>query len=219
MVARSKMGNLLILALILLAVYAAETATTHFFGDQTLAPLLSVLACTILVFRNSPNFILFSIPFLAAETYWLITDSSIFPLVRTSTMVVGALLAYWTCRQRVAVQDQLDEVDMILRKVDTPWVLCDRLGNIQRIGSKAAQLIGSQPEDLTGTSFFSRFGGGPSKGELIQKFLKAADSRSSVEHIEFGLTGSSALTFLSSFIPLQTKEGVGILAILQPKSS
>ena len=106
----------MILALLFLAVNGMETATSFFFGDQTLAPLLSILSCTVLVVRSSPNLVLFSVPFFAAETYWLIMESSIFPLIRTGTMVAGGLLAYWTCRQRVAVQDQLDEVDPILAK-------------------------------------------------------------------------------------------------------
>lgn len=197
----------------LLAVWSIEQGTTAVLGDQTLAPILSILACAILVFFESPRLILVAIPCFALETYLLIMDSSKYPAVRTTTMIVGGLLAYWACRQRKSLRSQISETDMILNKLDAPWALCDRAGNIQRISSKAADLAGSAPDRMLGISFFSKFGGGASKGEIIQKFLRSADLRETADSITLVPSDRTTVTVKASFVPLQTRDGAGVLVI------
>lgn len=199
-----------------LAIYGTEVAVTFFFGDQTLAPLLSVLCCATLVFLGSPRTILAAIPFFAAESYLLIMDSSKYPLIRTTTMVVGGLLAFWACRQKRKLEDRISEVELVLSKMTTPWILCDRSGSIRRLSTSASELAGAGFKDLEGTSFFSRFSGGPSKGELIQKFLRAADSRLPVDRVGLNLADRPNLQTDASFIPVQTREGIGILVVFSP---
>lgn len=211
-------GLFFLLLMMVLAVWGAEQATTATFGDQTLAPILCILACAILVFLESPRLILFAIPCFALETYLLIMDSSIYPAIRTTTMIVGGLLAYWACRQRKALKAQVRETDMILNKLDTPWALCDRSGNIQRVSSKAADLAGSAPDQMLGISFFSKFGGGPSKGELIQKFLRSADSREAADPIFLVPNDRAPCPLKAAFVPVQTKDGIGVLTIFGDSS-
>lgn len=209
---------MVLLAAGLIFVWAVEAGVTHAFGDQTLAPLLSILVLVTFVFIGSPRLILVSIPFFAALTFLLIKDSSKYPFIRTTTMVLGGFLAYWTARQRYILEGRLSEIDMILSKMQTSWILCDRSGSIRRMSTPAAQLAQANFKDLEGTSFFSKFSAGPSKGELIQKFLKAADSRMSVDRVGLNLVDRPGSHTDASFIPVQTKEGTGILVVLSAQS-
>lgn len=208
--------NAALLAAALIFVYATEQGVARFFGDQTLAPLLSILCCVAFIFVGSPSLILAAIPLLASLTYLLIMDSSKYPLIRTATMVMGGALAYWGCRQRKDLAQRVSEVDMILLKMQTPWVLCDRSGNILRISSAAVQLAGVNPKDIEGTSFFSIFSGGSSKGELIQNFLQASDARSQVEKYSLTPPNRPGVFFQAALIPLQVAEGFAILVIITP---
>jgi len=201
------------------AIYGIERAVGFFYSDQTLAPVLSILCFAILVFFGSSRLILVAIPLFALESYLLIRDLSAYPHIRTISVGMGGLLAYWTCRQKQNLEERISEVDMILSKMQTPWILCDRSGNIRRMSTPAAQLAQANFKDLEGSSFFSKFSGGPSKGELIQKFLKAADSRITVDRVGLNLSDHPGFHADASFVPLQTKEGVGILVILSPNSS
>ena len=47
-----------LLGLMVGLIYGIETVVTHLFGDQTLAPLLSILCCAALVILGSPAMIL-----------------------------------------------------------------------------------------------------------------------------------------------------------------
>lgn len=206
-------GLFFLLVVMVMLVWGLEQATTAVFGDQTLAPILSILACAIFVFFESPRLILLAIPCFALETYLLIMDSSIYPAIRTSTMITGGLLAYWACQQRKALKSLIGETDMILNELNSPWVLCDRSGNIQRISSKAADLAGSAPDRMLGISFFSKFGGGASKGEIIQKFLRSADLRETADSVSLVPSDRTTVTVKASFVPMQTRDGAGVLVI------
>lgn len=196
-------------------VYATEWVVSYFFGDQTLAPLLSILFCVALVFLGSPRLILVAIPLFALLTYLLIMDYSKYPMIRTATMMIGGLLAYWSCRQRKSLAQKISEVDIILSKVEAPWILCDRSGNIRQMSEAAARLAGVTLKQVEGTSFFSVFSSGPSKGELIQKFLQAADAHSVVEKYSLAPPARPGTFFHGSLIPLQVPEGLGILALIR----
>lgn len=200
------------------AIYGIERAVSLLYTDQTLAPVLSILCFAILIFFGSPRLILVAIPLFALESYLLIRGLSAYPHIRTISVVMGGLLAYWACRQRQNLEERINEMDTILSKMQTPWILCDRSGNIRRMSTPAAQLARANFKDLEGTSFFSKFSGGPSKGELIQKFLKAADSRIAVDRVGLNVADQPGSYIGASFIPIQTKEGTGILVILSPQS-
>jgi len=213
---RPLLSKVLLLVSLVALIGGIEHATTCFFGDQTLTPLLSILCCAALIFLGSPRLILAAIPLFALVSYLLIMDVSKYPLIRTSTMVVGGLLAYWACCQKTGLENQIFEVETVLSKIRIPWILCDRSGNIRRMSTPAEELAQANFKDLEGTSFFAKFSAGTSKGELIRKFLKTADSRTPVEKLSITIATTPARTLDASFIPILTREGPGILVILSP---
>lgn len=214
----SFLKKIFLLVVMAAAIYGIERGVSLIYTDQTLAPVLSILCFAILIFVGSPRLILVAIPLFALESYLLIRGISAYPHIRTISLVLGGLLAYWACRQKVILEARISEMDIILSKIQTPWILCDRSGSIRRMSTPAAQLARANFKDLEGSSFFSKFSGGPSKGELIQKFLKAADSRIAVDRVGLNVVNQPGSYTDASFIPIQTKEGTGILVILSPQS-
>ena len=206
----------LILLAISASIYAIDAGVAAVFGEQTLAPVLSILCFGGLIFFGSPRLILVSIPLFAAESYWIIQDVSIYPLIRTFTVMVGGSIAFWASLQRQSLESRLSELDLILAKLQAPWILCDRSGNIRRMSTPAAEIARANFKDLEGTSFFAKFTAGPSKGELIQKFLQTADSRATVEKFVLSTPENPGCLFDSSFVPIQTREGSGILVVFSP---
>jgi len=197
-------------------IYGLDRAVAYFYSEQTLAPVLAILCLAGLIFTGSPRLILFAIPLFAAESYWIIRDSSMYPHIRTISVVLGGLLAFWASLQKKSLEDRLAELDLILEKLQAPWILCDRSGNIRRMSTPAVELAQANFKDLEGTSFFSKFSADASKGELVQKFLKTADSRALVEKLFLTVATTPARTLGASFIPIQTREGPGILVVLSP---
>ena len=207
-------SKFLILVALAASIYGVDRAVAYFYGEQTLAPVLSILYFGGLIFVGSPRLILVAIPLFAAESYWIIRDTSMYPHIRTVSVVLGGLIAYWACIQRRSLEARLAELDLILAKLHAPWILCDRSGNIRRISTPAAELAQANLKDLEGTSFFAKFTAGPSKGELIQKFLQTADSRAPVEKFVLSTPENPGRLFDSSFVPVQTREGPGILVVI-----
>ena len=196
------------------SIYGVDRAVAYFYSEQTLAPVLAILCFGGLIFLGSPRLILVAIPLFAAESYWIIRDTSMYPHIRTVSVVLGGLIAYWACVQRRSLEARLAELDLILAKLHAPWILCDRSGNIRRMSTPAAEIAQANFKDLEGTSFFAKFTAGPSKGELIQKFLQTADSRTPVEKFVLSIPQNPNRLFDSSFVPVQTREGPGILVVL-----
>jgi hypothetical protein len=200
-------------------IFGVDRAVAFFYSEQTLAPVLAILCFGSLIFLGSPGLILIAIPLFAAESYWMIRDSSMYPHIRTVSVVLGGLIAYWACLQRRSLEARLTELDLILTKLNAPWILCDRSGNIRRMSTPAAELAQANFKDLEGTSFFAKFTAGPSKGELIQNFLQTADSRAPVEKFVLSTPANPGRLFDSSFVPIQTREGPGILVILSKSNA
>lgn len=206
--------NSLLITAMLLFVYAVETGVTRFYGDQTLAPMLSVFCFVILIVVGTPNLILVSIPFFTAESYLLIMDASPYPLIRSATLTMTGLFAYWIARKNQKLRHRNDEVEMILSKMRDPWILCDRSGNILQLSASVAPIVNKSLKELEGTSFFSTFSAGYAKGEFIQKFLQAADSRIKVDNVGITVATQNTLLMESTFIPVETNSGSGILVFL-----
>jgi hypothetical protein len=212
-------SKFLILVALAASIYGIDRAVAYFYSEQTLAPVLAVLSFGGLIFVGSPRLILVAIPLFAAESYWIIRDTSMYPHIRTVSVVLGGLIAYWACVQRRSLEARLAELDLILAKLHAPWILCDRSGNIRRMSTPAAELAQANFKDLEGTSFFAKFTAGPSKGELIQKFLQTADSRTPVEKFVLSTPENPDRLFDSSFVPVQTREGPGILVVLSKSNA
>lgn len=212
-------GQIVTLVAMLAAIYAGDRAVAHFFREQTLAPVLAILCFGVLIFLGSPRLILVAIPLFALESLWLIHGLSAYPHIRTFSVVLGGLIAFWACGQKQKLEARLAELDLILEKLQTPWILCDRSGNILRLSSAAGNLAQIPPEQLRGLSFFSAFSAGASKGEMIQHFLKAADSRNPVEKYALTPAGKPGPSVDASFIPVVTRDGASILVIFASNHS
>ena len=209
----------LTLLTMMVTIYGVDRGVADLYGEQTLAPVLSILCLAGLIFAGSPRLILLATPLFSAESYWIIKDASMFPHIRTISVFLGGLLAYWACLQKKSLEDRLSELDLILAKLEAPWILCDRSGNILRMSTPAAELAQTSFKDLEGTSFFAKFSAGPSKGELVQRFLQTADSRALVEKLALSIATIPSRNLDASFIPIQSREGPTILIILSSKSS
>lgn len=199
-------------------IYLGDRAVAYFFKEQTLAPVLAILCFGFLVFLGSPRLILVAIPLFALESLWLIHEFSAYPHIRTISVALGGLIAFWACVQKQSLKSRLAELDMILDKLQTPWILCDRSGNILRLSASAGNLARISLEQLRGLSFFSVFSAGSAKGELIQHFLKAADSRRSVEKFALQPVGGSGHVIEASLVPVVTRDGGSILVIFAQHS-
>ncbi len=208
------------LPLVLLAfVWMVEVVVTRFFGDQTLAPLLSILSLTILAFFCSPRLILFVTPLFVAESYWLIFDNSDYPLVRSGTVILGGVLAAIVSSARLKLNLQYDNISSILRLLPVPWIQADATGNILSIGSTMLDLLDAPESKLLGTSFFSLFSTSDNRGEFIRLFLDAADNSTSRQDLQLNLTRPPHTHFHSSISPLPTSKGSSVLIIFHPIST
>jgi len=203
-----------LLVFMMASIYIVDGLVAYFYSEQTLAPVLAILCFGCLIFMGPPRLILIAIPLFATESYWIIQDAAKYPHIRTISVILGGLIAYLACSQRRCLEIRLAELDLILEKLQAPWILCDRSGNIRRISAPAAELAQTNLMDLVGTSFFSKFAAGPNKGELIQKFLQTADSRTPVERFILSTPENPARLITSSFVPVQTREGPSILVVL-----
>jgi PAS domain-containing protein len=208
------------LPLVFLAfVWGIEVCVTRFFGDQTLAPLLSILSLTILAFFCSPRLILFVTPLFVAASYWLIFDNSDYPLVRSGTVILGGVLAAIVSSARLKLNLQYNNISSILRLLPVPWIQTDSTGNILSIGSTMLDLLDTPESKLLGISFFSLFSTSDNRGEFIRLFLDAADNSTSHQNLAFSLTRPPRTHFTTSLNPLPTAKGSSVLIIFQPIST
>jgi len=207
------------LPLVLLAfVWGIEVGVTRFFGDQTLAPLLSILSLTILAFFSSPRLIFFVTPFFATESYLLIIDHSVYPLVRSSTVLLGGLLSVWLSSSRIKLHRQHVQMASILQLLPIPWIQVDGTGNILSIGRATLDILHLPEAQLLGIPFFSLFSTADNHGEFIRLFLDAADNSTSQPHISLCLTRPPHTRFSASIAPLSTPHTSSVLIIFHADS-
>jgi hypothetical protein len=199
-------------------VWGIEFVVTYFFGDQTLAPLLSILSLTILAFFCSPRLILFVTPFFVIESYFLIFDNSDYPLVRSGTVILGGVLAAIVGSARLKLNMQYSNISSILRLLPVPWIQTDGTGNILSIGNTMVDLLHAPESNLLGTSFFSLFSTSDNRGEFIRLFLDAADNSTSRQNLQLSLTRPPHTHFNASISPLSTSKGSSVLIIFKHSS-
>jgi len=198
----------------LVSVWGIEVVVTWLFGDQTLAPLLSILCLTILAFFCSPRLILFVTPFFVTESYFLIFHNSEYPLVRSGTVILGGALAVVVSSARLELGRQHENISSILRLLPTPWIQSDGTGNILSIGPAMLDILHLQESRLIGTSFFPLFSTSDNRGEFIRLFLDAADNSTPHQDLLLSLTRPPYTHFHSSISPLPTSTGSSVLIIL-----
>jgi len=208
-----------LLPLVLLAfVWGIEVVVTRLFGDQTLAPLLSILSLSILALSCSPRLIFFTTPFFVTESYLLIVDHSAYPLVRASTVILGGLLAIWLSSSRIKLHRQQVQMASILQLLPIPWIQTDGTGNILSVGRTALNMFHLSESQLLGIPFFSLFSSADNRGEFIRLFLDAVDNSTAHPHISLCLTRPPHTHFNASISPLSTSKGSSVLIILQADS-
>ncbi|MFA9196408.1 MAG: hypothetical protein ACEQSM_02215 [Aliarcobacter sp.] len=194
-------------------VWGIEVVVSRFFGDQTLAPLLSILSLTILAFFCSPRLILFVTPFFVTESYFLILHSSDYPLVRSGTVILGGLLAAFVSSARLKLNRQNDNISSILRLLPLPWLQADCTGNILSIGRALLDILHLKESQLVDTSFFSLFSTSDNRGEFIRLFLDAADKSIPRQNLQLNLARPPHTHFNASISPLSTSKGSSVLII------
>jgi PAS domain-containing protein len=200
-------------------VMGVESGATHFFGHQTLAPLLSILSLSILAFFCTPQLLFVSTPLFMLLSYQLIRDHSPYPLVRTFTVLLGGILAVWVGSSREKLQRQQAEIETILSLMPLPWLLADSSGNILRISSALQKNLGPSRSNLINTSFFSLFSAAQNRGEFIRLFLDTADNNITHPGLNLTLANPPHTRFVAVLSSLPYASGHSVLIILNPSSS
>lgn len=137
------------------AVLAIELLVAGIFGGQTLAPLLSMISFVIIASIFSYQFTLFSILPFCFLSYWLISDSSQYPIIRTVALGVAGLIAAWASWQKGRLSRQMSEFEVVILNLPMPWILSDPNGNVLRVSPLFASLVGKTQEELLGVPHFS----------------------------------------------------------------
>ena len=209
---------ILVLAFGLGLVAGLDRGVAFLFGEQTLAPLVSVLVLAVFSFFLTPAQILVAIPLFAFESFVLIREASAYPLVRTATVVLGGALAWAVRTERLKISAQLKEVDALLSQLPAPWLMLDSSGNILQASRAAVATIGMNLSELQAVSFSYLFSPGEKKGDFIQTFLKVVDHHQGVPGLEL-ISRQSGQAYFASLAPLTTPRGTSVLVVLSPNKS
>ena len=199
--------------------WGIESLTTRLFGHQTLAPMLSILSLSILAFYCSSRLVLLFTPLFILLSYLLIREHSIYPLVRSFTVLLGGVLAVWVCSSREKLQRQQSEIETIVNLIPIPWLLADSSGNILRISSALQKLLGLSCSNLINTSFFSLFSAAQNRGEFIRLFLDTADNSVAHPGLNLTLANPPHTRFIAALSALPSTSGHSVFIILNPSSS
>jgi len=200
-------------------VWGIESAATHLFGPQTLAPLLSILSLSILAFYCSPRPLLIATLLFMILTYLLIRDHSVYPLVRTFTVLLGGILAVLVSSSRNRLQLQQSEIEAIVNLLPIPWMLADASGNLLRIGPELQKLLGSSHSNLVNTSFFALFSTVQNRDKFIRFFLETSNHSIPHSGLHLSLVNPPHTRFVAVLSSLPSPSGHSILIILNPSSS
>jgi len=209
----------LILFIIVALVIGVELSVSRLFGNQTLTPLLSIAVLAGLAYFFSFRQVLLSIPLFTCLSYFMIRGSSEYPLVRSSTVLAGGIVALWASRQRSRLSSQVQEVEAVLQSLPVPWLLSDVLGVITRHSAKLVDLS-DVGQELVGTSFFSYFNLTSNK-DFIRSYMDSFEKNFSPPTIRL-IPAASSKSFWISFHFLSHNTGRHLLSILNennPESS
>jgi PAS domain-containing protein len=146
---------LFLFVILSIGVFTGERLSALWFGPQTLAPLLAVLSLGIIAIRFSYRFVMLSILPFAVLSYWLISDSSQYPLVRTITVILAGGIACWASFEKDRLSQHVQEFDAIIRNLPLPWLLSDPNGITLALSPLLAASAGKSSEDLIGIPYAS----------------------------------------------------------------
>lgn len=205
---------ILICSFLMAGVWAIESGVTHLFGDQTLAPLLSVISLAIVATKFPPSFVLGAILPFAALSYFLIQDSSRYPLIRSLTVCFGGLIAAWASWQKARLDRQIREFEAVIIHLPQPWMLCDSNSRIIRVSHSLAALTGKTEEQLVGVphlSLLSPLETNPDQAEAVN-----IPGRSKRLQLHPFLDRSSSKNFQATYVPVVIQNDHCLLMILEP---
>lgn len=203
---------ILICSFLMAGVWAIESGVTHFFGDQTLAPLLSIISLAIVATKFPPGFVLGAILPFAALSYFLIQDSSRYPLIRSLTACFGGLIAAWASWQKARLDRQIREFEAVIMHLPQPWMLCDSNSKIIRVSGSFATLIGKTQEQLIGVPHFSLVTPVETNPDL-KEAIKATGQSERLQLHPF-LGSSSSKIFQATYVPVVIQNDHCLLMIL-----
>lgn len=193
-------------------VAAAESLVATWFGDQTLSPLLSIVSIAILAIRFSPGLVLTSILPFAVLSYFLIQDSSRYPLIRSLTVCFGGLIAAWASWQKARLDRQIREFEAVIMHLPQPWILCDSNSKIIRASLGFAALVGKTEEQLAGVPHFSLLTPVETEPDHQDSVKVSAQSERLQLHPFLG-SGSSRV-FQATYVPVVIQNDHCLLMIL-----
>lgn len=204
----------LIGSFLIAGVWAIETGVTHFFGDQTLAPLLSIISLAILATKFPPGFVLSAILPFACLSYFLILDSSRYPLIRSLTACIGGLIAAWASWQKACLDRQIREFEAVIMHLPQPWMLCDSSSKIIRVSRSFAALVGKTQEQLIGVPHFSLLTPAETNPDETEAVNIPGQSKRLQLHPFLG--SSQSMIFQATYVPVVIQNDHCLLMILAP---
>jgi PAS domain-containing protein len=140
---------------LLLGIWVVESSVAQLFGDQTLAPLLSIISFVVIAAIFNHFYVLIALFPFCLLSYWLISDSSQYPIIRTLTLGLAGILAAWAAWQKACLDRQVREFEVVIMNLPFPWILSDPNGNILRASPLFASLAGKTQAELVGAPHFS----------------------------------------------------------------
>jgi PAS domain-containing protein len=152
-------------------------------------------------------------------SYLLIQEHSPYPLVRTFTVLLGAILAVWVGSSREKLQRQQDEIETIVNLMPIPWLLADASGNLLRFSPELQKLLGPSHSNLINTSFFALFSTAQNRGEFIRLFLDTADHSITHKGLHLSLVNPPHTQFIAVLYSLPSPDTNSVLIILNRGAS
>ena len=190
-------------SVLLAAVAGIEQGSTIFFGDLTLAPLLSIISLGILAMSETWGRVLVATPIFAVLSYYLVLDHAYFPAIRALSVVFAGILAAWAAYQRSKIIFHSQEIQAILHSLSIPWVLSDDSGNVRQISPQLCSMIEKSHDSVLGTSYFAIFRPIEGKGEFIRKYLDSISSPNIPLHMTVQLADGQERKVDITLLPLE----------------
>jgi PAS domain-containing protein len=194
-----------------IAIWGVEEAVTRWLGDQTLAPLLSVISLGLIAARFSQPFVLTATILLCLLSYWLIQDASKYPLIRSLTVLIGGVIASWASAQKARLGRQAQEFEVVLMNLPLPWILCDSNNKTLRISPAFASLAGKTLEELVGAPRFSLL----ASLDPHSTGISSSIARSELLQIHPFLPNRSTTIFRAIYVPVLIQNNHCLLTILK----
>ena len=200
-----------LLTLLLVAIWVVEKGVTCWVGNQTLAPLLSVISLGLIATRFTQPFVLTATVLLCFLSYWLIQDASKYPLIRSLTVLIGGVIASWASAQKERLGRQAQEFEAVLMNLPLPWILCDSNNKTLRISPAFASLAGKTLEELVGAPRFSLLASLDPNSTGISSSI----ARSELLQIHPFLPNRSTTIFRAIYVPVLIQNNHCLLTILK----